>query len=411
MPMYLFNIFRSFVPLRNPLGFGISDLLELGLTLLALIAIFGYAWIGNWLTNFARRTAWCMLVLVVLPTALRLALLPRVPSPVATTSPEFSSLLLADTLLHRRLANPPHPLHEFFETPLVVQTPVYRSILPLGDGLLPAAGQLLFSNYWAGILLGVGTLAALSYWMLRAWITPGWALFGGVLVACAFGPLCRWTNSYWGGFIAALAGCLILGALPRLRQNPNQRNAAFSLNVPLLGVGLTIELLANPAAFCLFVPILILAAMLCLKRLKQFRPALLFVILLMCAAHFLFWYGIHALGDEPSLNAVRPYGGQDFLNSRAQQTHRAVAEELNREPGDQLVFVRRSPWRASGEWIYNGADMDASKTVWARDLGEDNNRKLLDYYSSRKAWLLEPDAIPPRLGPYTAGTLPLKNVQ
>jgi hypothetical protein len=407
--MYLFNIFRSFVPLHNPLGFGVSDLLELGLTLLALTAIFGYVWIGNWLTNFARRTAWCMLALFVLPAGLRLALLLRVPSPVATTSAEFSSLLLSDTLLHRRLANPPHPLHEFFETPLVVQTPVYRSILPLADGLLPAAGQLLFRSHWAGILLGLGTLSALSYWMLRAWITPGWALSGGVLVACAFGPLCRWTNSYWGGFIAALAASMILGALPRLRHNLNPRSAALSLTVASLGVGLTIELLANPSAFCLFVPVLILAAILCLKRLKQFRPALLFAVLLMCAAHFLFWYGMHALADETSLNAVRPYEGQDFLNSREQQTHRAVAEDLHREPGKQLVFVRRSPWSASGEWIHNGADIDAAKIVWARDLGE-HNQKLLDYYRSRKAWLLEPDAIPPRLGPYTASMAHLEDV-
>jgi hypothetical protein len=406
--MYLFNIFRSFVPLHNPLGFGVSDLIELGLTLLALLAIFGYAWMGNWLMNFARRTAWCMLALFVLPAALRLALLPRVPPPIATTSAEFGSLLLSDTLLHRRLVNPPHPFHEFFETPLVVQTPVYRSILPIGDGLLPAAGQLLFHSNWAGILLGVGALAALSYWMLRAWITPGWALFGGVVVACAFGPLCRWTNSYWGGFIAALAGCLIVGALPRLKQNP--RSAVFSLNVALLGVGLAIELLAHPSAFCLFVPILILAAILCLKRLKQFRPALLFVLLLMYGAHFLFWYGMHALG-ETALNAVRLYGGQDILNSGEEQTDRAVAEELSREPGKQLVFVRRGPWRVSAEWIHNGADIDASKTVWARDRGEDNNRKLLDYYRSRKAWLLEPDAIPPRLRAYTVGTLSLENVR
>ncbi|HEX3684425.1 MAG TPA: hypothetical protein VHU83_17955 [Bryobacteraceae bacterium] len=411
--MYLFNIFHSFVPLRNPLGFGVSDLIELGLTLLALLAIFGYAWMGSWLMNFARRTAWCMLVLFILPAALRLALLPRVPPPVATTSPEFSSLLASDTLLHGRLGNPPHRFHEFFETPLVVQTPVYRSTLPIGDGLLPAAGQLLFHSDWAGILLGAGVLAALSYWMLRVWITPGWALFGGVLVACFFGPLCRWTNSYWGGFIAALAGCLILGALPRLKQNP--RRAAFSLNLALLGLGLAIELLAHPSAFCLFVPIVILAAILCLKRLKQFRPALLFVILLMGSAHFLFWYGMHALG-EASLNAVRPYGGRDFLNSAEERSHRAVAEELNNEPGKQVVFVRRSPWstaeeRASGQWIHNSADIDASKTVWARDLGEDKNRKLLDYYRSRKAWLWEPDAIPPRLRPYAVSTAPPENVQ
>jgi hypothetical protein len=223
-------------------------------------------------------------------------------------------------------------------------------------------------------------------------------------VACVFGPLCRWTNSYWGGFISALAGCIILGALPRLRQNYRLRNALF------LGIALTIELLANPAAFCLFLPILVLAAVLVLKGLKQFRPAVQFVVLWMYGVHFFFWYGLHAFADQPDLSAVTPYAGRDFLNSGEAQTRRAFAGQLNREPGEQLVFVRRGPWRSSGEWIHNAADIDASKVVWARDLGEENNQKLLDYYPGRKAWLLEPDAIPPRLRSYPAATRSFENV-
>ncbi len=48
------------------------------------------------------------------------------------------------------------------------------------------------------------------------------------------------------------------------------------------------------------------------------------------------------------------------------------------------------------EWVYNGADIDASRVVWARDLGAEN-KKLLRYYPDRTAWLLEPDSRPPRL--------------
>jgi len=409
--VYLFHIFRSFVPLRNPLGFGVSDLLALGVALLALIAIFGHAWAGDWFASAARRTAWCMIALFVLPIALRLALLPRVPPPVPATSDEFSSLTLADTLLHGRLANPSHPFPEFFEAPLVVQKPAYRSTLPLADGLLPAAGRLLFRSDWAGILLGTGALSALSYWMLRAWVTPGWALCGGVLVACAFGPLGRWTNSYWGGFISAVAGCIILGVLPRLRQNYRLRNAAFWRNALFLTAALTIELLANPAAFCLFLPIFVLAAVLGLNGLQQFRPALLFIVLLMYGVHFLFWYGLHAFADAPELSALTLYEGRDFLNSGEAQARRALMQELNREPGKQLVFVRRGPWHTSGEWIHNSADIDASKVVWARDLGEEDDQKLLEYYRGRKAWLLEPDAIPPRLRRYGSGSGPFEIVR
>lgn len=400
--MYLFHIFRSFVPLRNPLGFGLGDLLELLLTLVALLAIFGHAWLANRFTSFARRTLWCMLALFLLPIALRLALLPRAPVPVPATAEESSSLLLSDTLLHGRLANPPHPLHQFFDTPLVAQVPTYRSELPLADGLLPAAG-------WAGILLGIGALSALAYWMLRAWLTPEWALCGGLLVACTFGPMCYWTNSYSGVFISALGGCLIVGALPRLRRNRATRNGL------LLATGVTVELLSFPSLFCLVLPVLMLAATLALKRLKQFRPALLFLLLLMFGVHFLFWYGMHAFADQAAWNAVRPYAGQDFLNSGGSQTRRAVIGQLDRQPGLQLVFVRRpapamGPWRASSEWIQNAANIDASKIVWARDLGHDNNRKLLDYYHRRTAWLLEPDAIPPRLRPYPAASAAFQHV-
>lgn len=354
--MYLYHIFRSLVPLRNPLGFGVSDLLALGLTLLALIIIFGHAYLGNWFLKAAKRSAWCNAALFLLPIVLRLALLSRAPVPVATTPEDFSSLLLSDTLLHARLENPPHALPEFFEAPLSIQRPSYRSTLPFWDGLLPATGQLLLRNPWAGILLGVGALSALSYWMLRGWTTPGWSLSGGVLVACALGPLCRWANDYWGGFISVLAACAILGALPRLR-----RLTPRPIHVPIV---------------------------------------LTFVIAWMYSAHFLFWYGMHAFADPPALNAVLPYGGQDFLNNSEQQAHRAVDQKLKREPGMQLVFVRRGSFRTAGQWVSNGADIDASKIVWAHDLGDRNNRKLLDYYRGRKAWLLEPDTIPPRLRPY-----------
>ncbi len=357
----MFHIFRSLVPLHNPLGFGLSDLLALGLTLMALIIVFGHAYLGSWFSQIAKRTTWFCIALFLLPIAFRLALLPRVPVPVAASSEDFSSLLLSDTLLHGRLENPPHALPAFFEAPLTLQRPSYKSTLPFWDGVLPAAGQLLFREHWAGILLGIGALSALSYWMLRGWTTPGWALCGGIVVACAFGPLCRWTNCYWGGFISVLAACGIIGALPRLTR--------YKPGTPQLSL------------------------------------ALMFVVAWIYSAHFLFWYSMYAFAAPADLNAALPYAGQDFLNTPGEETHRAVDEELERQPGMQLVFVRRDAWHNSGEWVYNSADIDASKIVWAHDLGEQNNRKLLDYYPGRKAWLLEPDAIPPRLRPYRAAVV------
>jgi hypothetical protein len=52
------------------------------------------------------------------------------------------------------------------------------------------------------------------------------------------------------------------------------------------------------------------------------------------------------------------------------------------------------------EWVYNGAEIDRQTVVFARDLGTEENEKLLAYYPDRAAWLLEPDARPPKLTPY-----------
>jgi len=238
---YLFDWFRSFLPLHNPIGFGVVDFIELGLGL--MLVLFGL--LGSQIARIAhalaRRTAWCMAILFVLPIALRLLLALGVhPIPTPNVSDDFSYLLLGDTLAHFRLANPPHPLHRFFETFYVLQEPTYSSIYPLGQGIALAIGWVILGHPWAGVLLSSAALCPLCYWMLRGWTSPGWALAGGFLAIFEFGPLSSWMNSYWGGAFAAVGGCLVLGALPRLRASSRRLYPA------LLGVGFTMNLLTRP---------------------------------------------------------------------------------------------------------------------------------------------------------------------
>ncbi|MBV8817556.1 MAG: hypothetical protein JO022_04310, partial [Acidobacteriaceae bacterium] len=202
-----------------------------------------------------------MLLLLFLPAALRIFLLPQHPVPTPAVSDEFSYVLLADTLRHLRLANPVHPLHDFFETFFVLQEPSYSSIFPLGQGIVLIAG-------WFGVALSIGLFCALCYWMLCVWLRPTWALAGGVLAALQFGPLSQWMNSFWGGAVSACAGCLIFGSLPRLREQGS------ALYVICFGLGLGLQLLTRPFELIF---LLISAAALCaVERIdpRRLLPAL-----------------------------------------------------------------------------------------------------------------------------------------
>jgi len=43
------------------------------------------------------------------------------------------------------------------------------------------------------------------------------------------------------------------------------------------------------------------------------------------------------------------------------------------------------------EWVYNRADIDNAKIVWARDMGPTDNAELIRYFKDRSVWLLQPD--------------------
>ncbi len=114
---------------------------------------------------------------------------------------------------------------------------------------------LIFGHPWAGVILSTSAFCSLTYWMLRGWTTPQWALAGGVLAVIEFGPLCQWMNGYWGGAFAAAGGCLVFGALPRLRERARPRDAV------LLGLGLAINLLTRPfESIFLFVSVMVFLA-------------------------------------------------------------------------------------------------------------------------------------------------------
>jgi len=78
-----------------------------------------------------------------------------------------------------------------------------------------------------------------------------------------------------------------------------------------------------------------------------------------------------------------------------------VASELASQPGGQLAVVRYKSDHMYPEWVYNGADIEGSKLVWAREMDESSNRKLLAHFNNRTAWLIEADRKPPRVSRYS----------
>jgi hypothetical protein len=78
-----------------------------------------------------------------------------------------------------------------------------------------------------------------------------------------------------------------------------------------------------------------------------------------------------------------------------------LVQKLDSLPGEHLVIVHYGPnHNVHHEWVYNAADIDRSKIVWARDIPGQDFQPLLNYFKNREVWLLEPDQSPPALRPY-----------
>jgi hypothetical protein len=148
------------------------------------------------------------------------------------------------------------------------------------------------------------------------------------------------------------------------------------------------------AIVCLFVLISVVG-------LQKIGPWPARMIVMLCCAHFLFWFGMHVADDSELSRLMRPYQTWDAINHANPARRIAVREQLAGVPGQLLVFVRYFPQHVfQEEWIFNAADIDGSRIVWARDLGPAENRALLNYYPHRRALLLEPDQETPELSDY-----------
>ena len=515
----------------------------------------------RWLSE---RPAAAMAVLALLPILLRAILLPVYGTPSPVFLDEHSYLLQGDTFAHGRLANPPHPLWEHFETLYVLSQPSYASQYQPGQGAVLALGEVFTGNPWTGVALSMGIMCALIYWAMRAWLPAPSAFVGGLIGVLQFGVLSYWMNSYFGGCVPASGGLLAVGALARLRESHRALHAALAalgiviiLNSrPLEGLillagasawilywvfvskefplpvfarnivlpcavvfgaaggfaayfnsrvtgdptvfpyALNRKLYGTPQTFffqkpiiidsfryadirdeyetqlalherrhspkelvvaeigrlrtfwslyigpALTVPLLFLpfiwrernmgfvlfaSALFALNIIVFFAflphyaaPALglIFIVLLVAmrkmratgprglflsrALPFVLVAGLLApmAGRYLQAQATNSFLDSEFAHEMARET---FLKQLLAEPGDHIVLVRyQHPGHfVDNQWVYNEADIDHSRVVWARELDPAANARLLEYFKGRKVWLGEPDAHPPRITPYT----------
>jgi hypothetical protein len=93
-----------------------------------------------------------------------------------------------------------------------------------------------------------------------------------------------------------------------------------------------------------------------------------------------------ALGGLLTANNRYLFGPIDY-HIRAERAF--VTDQLTKIPGDHLVLVSYgSKHEIYQELVYNGADLEHERIVWARSLTPESDEKVIEHYASRRVWKL-----------------------
>lgn len=166
-------------------------------------------------------------------------------------------------------------------------------------------------------------------------------------------------------------------------------------------LGLAVETWTMPHYFSPAMGLLYIVVVQCMRHLRLWRwraqpvgTALVRLAPITCAAMIV----LRVVAPAANAPVEPPWPRGDMERA-------AIVRTLTQTPGQHLVIVRYGS-SATGqhnlnrEWVYNAADIDTSKVVWARDMGESRNEELIRYFNYRRVWVVNEDDTPPRLEPY-----------
>jgi hypothetical protein len=275
---------------------------------------------------------------------------------------EFSYLLGAETFLHGRLTNPPHPMARHFDTFHVLQRPTYASKFPPANALFIAAGWKLGGKPAIGVLLSYAFMCACIAWMLQAYI--GRLLgFSLALVFALRLADSDWAISFWGGAVAAGAGAMVLGAAARLWGARSIEGAkGLTRNAVVLAVGLL--LLANSRPYeglCFAAPVVLVLAVQSWRRHRASLGAALrrvvapFVVIMALGAAAMMVYNDAVTGSWREMPYTAYTRIKDSTPIFAIETPRAVGTPADSNAGKAVAktfYANRRVWTPRGAAIY-----------------------------------------------------------
>jgi len=186
------------------------------------------------------------------------------------------------------------------------------------------------------------------------------------------------------------------------------RRLRWMLGVLLFVLGASLLTVAShPHYVAMLLPIVVLCLVECLRRMAIWRPHG-WPVGLVCIAS---WLIVVTLLQHPMTapDLAETSNPKLFPNRRV-----TLFAELDSRPRQSLVIVRyhADHW-VHDDWVWNEPDIDAAKVVWARDMGNEKNAELIEYFSGREVFMLladgesgDPYKTPAKLVSYPPDELP-----